>query len=101
MVGEFGGIGAFVAGKEWLPHGCHTYLKVDTPSDEANAYIKMAATLESRVSTISASVYTQTTDVENECDGYLNMDRSNKFSTADTARIKAANQALIHASRAI
>ena len=101
MVGEFGGIGAFVAGKEWLPHGCFSYLKVDTPREEADAYIKMAATLESRVSTISASVYTQTTDVEKECDGYLNMDRSNKFSAADTERIKAANQAIIHASRSL
>ena len=26
MIGEFGGIGAFVLGKEWKPRSCHTYL---------------------------------------------------------------------------
>ena len=41
---------------------------------------------------------TQTTDVELECDGFLNYDRSNKFSDSDTAAIKAANQALIRAA---
>eukprot|EP00658_Telonema_sp_P-2_P073210 TRINITY_DN62268_c0_g1_i1.p1 TRINITY_DN62268_c0_g1~~TRINITY_DN62268_c0_g1_i1.p1 ORF type:complete len:198 (-),score=68.65 TRINITY_DN62268_c0_g1_i1:142-735(-) len=98
MIGEFGGIGAFVLGKEWKPHSCHTYLAVNTPADEANAYIKMAATIETRVDHVSASVYTQTTDVELECDGFLNYDRSNKFSDKDTAAIKAANQAIIRAA---
>lgn len=98
MVGEFGGIGAFVPGKEWKPKACHTYLHVDTPADEATTYIKMAATLQSRVDHISASVYTQTTDLELECDGFLNYDRSNKFSDADTAAIRKANQAIIHAA---
>ena len=95
MIGEFGGIGAFVSGKEWKPKSCHTYLHVDTPKEEADAYIKMAATIATRVDYISASVYTQTTDVELECDGFLNYDRTTKFSSADTARIKAANQAII------
>jgi hypothetical protein len=35
MVGEFGGIGAFIADKEWVPGKCHTYLKVDTAAAEA------------------------------------------------------------------
>jgi hypothetical protein len=99
MIGEFGGVGAFVKGKAWKPNSCHTYLKMDTPKDEADAYIKMAKTIQSRVDHISASVYTQTTDVELECDGFLNYDRTNKFTDADTARIKAANQAIIHASQ--
>lgn len=38
---------------------------------------------------------TQITDVELECDGFLNYDRSNKFSLDDIAAIKAANAALI------
>merc|ERR1719235_2971448 len=99
MVGEFGGIGAFVKGKEWVPGKCHTYLKVDTPADEAAKYIEMAKTIESRVDHISASVYTQTTDVELECDGFLNYDRSNKFNSAQTQAIAAANQAIINGGR--
>mmetsp|Transcript_11789 Transcript_11789/g.18151 ORF Transcript_11789/g.18151 Transcript_11789/m.18151 type:complete len:677 (-) Transcript_11789:448-2478(-) len=100
MIGEFGGIGAFVQGKEWKPNSCYAYLRVDTPKDEADAYVKMAAKIESWVDHVSASVYTQTTDVELECDGFLNYDRSNKFSVADTARIRLANQAIIKAAAA-
>jgi hypothetical protein len=98
MVGEFGGIGAFVLGKEWKPMSCHTYLHVDTPHEEAAAYIKMAATIQAQTDNVSASVYTQTTDVELECDGFLNYDRSNKFSDADTAAIKKANQDIIRSA---
>ena len=57
-------------------------------------YIGMAQTLKNRSDHISASVYTQTTDVELECDGFLNYDRSSKFAANDTAAIKAANLAL-------
>jgi len=98
MIGEFGGIGAFIEGKEWKPKACHTYLHVDTGADEAATYVKMAATIASRVDHVSASVYTQTTDVELECDGFLNYDRSNKFSDAETAAVRKANQAIIDAA---
>lgn len=101
MIGEFGGIGAFVKGKEWKADACHTYLHVDTPHDEATTYIKMAATIADRVDHISASVYTQTTDVELECDGFLNYDRSNKFSDKDTAAIREANLAIIKTSQGL
>ena len=63
------GIGAFVRGKEWKPNSCHTYLHTPLPADEAEAYIKMAVQIEGRVDHVSASVYTQTTDLELECDG--------------------------------
>ena len=58
----------------------------------------MAATLKSRVDHVSASVYTPTTDVELECDGFLNYDRTNKFSASDTQAIRKANEELITAS---
>jgi hypothetical protein len=97
MIGEFGGIGAFIKGKEWVPGACHTYLHVDTSADEADKYVEMAKTIESRVDHVSASVYTQTTDVELECDGFLNYDRSNKFDDQQTKAIADANQAIIQA----
>jgi len=99
MVGEFGGIGAFIQGKEWKPKSCHTYKQVDTPAEEASTYVGMAKTLESKVDHISASVYTQTTDLELECDGFLNYDRSSKFSDEGTKSIHDANQAIIAAGR--
>jgi hypothetical protein len=98
MIGEFGGIGAFIKGKEWKPQACHTYKKAATPGEEASIYISMAKTIESRVDHVSASVYTQTTDLELECDGFLNYDRSNKFSQAQTEAIKKANHAIIKAA---
>ena len=39
--------------------------------------------------------YTQICDVELECDGFLNYDRSTKFSGASTQEIARANQKLI------
>lgn len=46
---------------------------------------------------LSASVYTEITDVENEANGLLTYDR--QVVKVDAARVKAANQALIQASR--
>ena len=102
MIGEFGGIGAFIKGKEWYPGKCHTYLQAPNASAEAALYVSMVDgtpkggnSLLSVREDVRASVYTQITDVELECDGFLNYDRSNKFDAADVARIAAANQALI------
>jgi len=97
MIGEFGGIGAFVEGKEWKPRACSTYLHVALPADEKDTYVKMAATIAGEADHVSASVYTQTTDVELECDGFLNYDRSDKFSKEGIAEIKKANEAIIEA----
>lgn len=96
MVGEFGGIGAFIAGKEWVPGKCHTYKPASTAAEEASIYIGMAQTLLNNSDHISACVYTQTTDLELECDGFLNYDRSAKFSDEDTAKVRQANLALIN-----
>ncbi len=51
--------------------------------------------------TLSACIYTQITDVERECDGFYNMDRTNKFDGPTTNNIAAANQALINWHQAI
>ena len=94
MIGEFGGIGAFVDGHMWTPKGCKTYLHVDTPHDEAQTYVNMTAKIMANAK-VSVSVYTQTTDLENECDGFLNYDRTQKFGAADLQAVHAANTALI------
>eukprot|EP00698_Gefionella_okellyi_P018653 TRINITY_DN561_c0_g1_i2.p1 TRINITY_DN561_c0_g1~~TRINITY_DN561_c0_g1_i2.p1 ORF type:complete len:681 (-),score=142.19 TRINITY_DN561_c0_g1_i2:852-2894(-) len=96
MVGEFGGIGAFVAGKEWVPKQCQTYLEESTPDLEASTYIAMTKQIAAHQDAISCTIYTQITDVERECDGFLNYDRTNKFTDAVTQEIAAANQALIN-----
>eukprot|EP01105_Mastigella_eilhardi_P009344 TRINITY_DN2211_c1_g1_i10.p1 TRINITY_DN2211_c1_g1~~TRINITY_DN2211_c1_g1_i10.p1 ORF type:complete len:418 (-),score=82.25 TRINITY_DN2211_c1_g1_i10:152-1405(-) len=97
MQGEFGGIGAFVSGKEWVPSMCSTYLHVDTPQDEAEVYAQMMQTLMEEHADVSCSIYTQITDVELECDGFLNYDRTNKFNDAQMQLIIDANNAVINA----
>jgi hypothetical protein len=100
MVGEFGGIGTYQTGKsEWANGQCGTYLHVDTPQIYADTYSQMIGNLTNYkiAPGVSVCVYTQTTDVENECDGMLNMDRTPKFDAEQTAQIKAANVALIAA----
>jgi hypothetical protein len=84
----------------------------------------MTQTVLQEHSQVSATVYTQITDVElvrrdttrplpcrrlasasparpscllQECDGFLNYDRTNKFSAEDTMAIAKANQAMINA----
>jgi hypothetical protein len=50
---------------------------------------------------LSSSLYTlQLSDVERECDGFFNFDRTNKFNASDVAAIVAANQAILAAARA-
>ena len=97
MVGEFGGIGTFQTGvHEWANGQCGTYLKEPTPQAYTDVYVQMIGNLTVYKDDpgVSACIYTQTTDVENECDGMENKDRSPKFTAAQVAQIKAANQRL-------
>eukprot|EP01121_Diplochlamys_sp_Union-15-3_P017716 TRINITY_DN6295_c0_g1_i1.p1 TRINITY_DN6295_c0_g1~~TRINITY_DN6295_c0_g1_i1.p1 ORF type:complete len:699 (-),score=142.08 TRINITY_DN6295_c0_g1_i1:105-1982(-) len=96
MIGEFGGIGAFIDGHMWVPNQCETYLHVNTPQDEADTYVKMASMILQTKDDISVSIYTQITDVERECDGFLNYDRTNKFTDEQTKQIANANYELIN-----
>lgn len=59
--GEFGGLGAFITGKEWAPSQCSTYLKCDTPQIEADLYVQMAGNISLYKNSpgVSVSIYTQ------------------------------------------
>jgi hypothetical protein len=93
VLGEFGGLGWKVSGHEWFPGGGFSY------EDQASA-----AALNNRVNGLyeqlrsgaqrglSASVYTEITDVENEANGLLTYDR--QVYKVDVPRFKATNQAL-------
>ena len=95
MVGEYGGLGVFIDDKEWVKNACHTYKKVDTPEMFMNAYVNMTHTIIGNKGDISCVIYTQITDVELECDGYLNYDRSAKWNTTQIEMVKQANQYMI------
>ena len=95
--GEYGGLGFIMPGHEWVVGGCGAYLKLNS-SDLYIAtwggYVDDLKRLKQSPGT-SIAIYTQLTDVETECDGWLNYDRTAKFSAAQVAQIKAINEALI------
>ena len=87
-IGEFGGLGSYISGKQWIEGSCFSYEHSGTPEMLAHRYIGMLQFVQLHKNHISAVVYTQITDVELECDGFLNYDRSNKFDNATLATIK-------------
>lgn len=99
VLGEFGGLGLRVPGHEWYPGGGFSY--EDQPSATAlnNRFVGLIDSLREHQMPfgLSASVYTEITDVENEVNGLLTYDR--QVVKVDAARVKAANLALINASR--
>jgi hypothetical protein len=99
MIGEYGGVGVFADGHSWVPGptGCHAYSKLDTPQAYADLLVKWMgpSTIGGERGTVSAAVYTQLTDVENECDGMVNFDRTPKFTAAQAGTIRGASHALI------
>jgi hypothetical protein len=97
-LGEFGGLGWKVAGHEWSPGNGFSY--EDQPSvarlnDRINGLYEQLRT-GGLPQGLSASIYTEITDVENESNGLLTYDR--QVTKVDAARLRASNQALIAAS---
>ena len=91
VLGEFGGLGLGVPGHTWSDQ-FWGYL----PMTNANKLRLRYGTLLERVhalrnvSGLSAAIYTQTTDVETECNGLLTYDRA--VSKLDPEAIRQANQ---------
>ncbi|MFI1722452.1 AbfB domain-containing protein [Streptomyces sp. NPDC020489] len=99
VLGEFGGLGYKVAGHEWYPGGGFSYEDQPTLAHLNNRFVGLLdAIRQVRMPRgLSASVYTEITDVENEANGLLTYDR--QVVKVDEARVRAANRALIDASR--
>ncbi|MFJ4467888.1 AbfB domain-containing protein [Streptomyces sp. NPDC089424] len=99
VLGEFGGLGFKVAGHEWYPGGGFSYEDQPSLTHLDNRLVGLLdAIREVRMPRgLSASVYTEITDVENEANGLLTYDR--QVVKVDEARVRAANGALIEASR--
>ena len=66
-------------------------------SELALAYVALAQVLQSRAASgdISASVMTQLTDIELECDGFLNYDRTAKFTPAELKQVHDAHRKIV------
>ena len=95
VLGEYGGIGLPVEGHLWKTDNWG-YVKFKN-SDEATAeYIKYAQMLKKLVMIgFSAAVYTQTTDVEGEVNGFMTYDR--KVDKMNIDKVRKVNQEVVNA----
>ena len=92
--GEFGGIGFLVAGHLWNPGSASTaYIAAPSAAGIAPLYDPFCDDiLAYKPGGLNAAIYTQTTDVENECDGLLTYDRVVK---PDPTRVALSNEKAI------
>lgn len=99
VLGEYGGLGRRVAGSEWQPGNGFAY--GDLYPDEnslTTRYVNITSEVARFVQTrgLSASVYTEPYDVENEINGFYTYDRRALKMTA--SRVLAVNQSVLAAA---
>jgi hypothetical protein len=94
VCGEFGGIGLVVPGHLWNPaQAGGSYIPSDNASGIAPIYDQFVDEIVGfKAGGLNASIYTQITDVENECNGLMTYDRVLK---PDPTRIMLSNQKAI------
>lgn len=97
--GEYGGIGLLLAGHAW-PGEPLAYEMADSRETLTRRYVEVSLELERlvREEGLSAAVYTQTTDVENEVNGMLTYDR--RLLKVDPVVVAERNRAVIEAAQA-
>lgn len=94
VLGEYGGIGLPLEGHLWRANDNWGYIKFKNEDEVTNEYIKYAQTLKNLVKTgFSAAVYTQTTDVEGEVNGFMTYDR--KVDKMDFKKVNQINTEVI------
>lgn len=95
VLGEYGGNGLRVDGHMWNPASTCCYLLYPDSASLFAAYAGQVESLRELALTqgLSAAVYTETTDVEDELNGFLTYDR--QVRKMDFAAAKAVNRALI------
>jgi hypothetical protein len=78
VLGEFGGLGLPVEGHTWLAKGNWGYRSFTDSASLTSAYVDLIRKLRPLIHEpgLSAAIYTQTTDVEVEVNGFLTYDRA-------------------------
>ena len=102
VLGEFGGLGLRTPGHEYSPSGgFFAYEWQASAVALTDRYVGLVQGSQNLMigRGLSASVYTEITDLEGELNGFLTYDR--QIVKVDQARVRAANQALVAASRAL
>jgi|GEM_PF-746797 len=77
VLGEFGGLGLPLSGHTWVDKDNWGYQSFKTKEELTKAYIELMDQLPPLIAEgLCAAVYTQTTDVEVECNGWMTYDRA-------------------------
>lgn len=98
--GEFGGLGLVLDGNRW-PGRPQAYEMEDSRARLTQRYVEVSQDLEKAVQHggLSGAIYTQTTDVENEVNGFLSYDRW--LVKMDTRTVAERSRAVIAAGSQI
>jgi hypothetical protein len=96
VLGEFGGLGLIVEGHSWSPTRHWGYRMEPDSQALAKSYSRLVRQISvlHDVRGLSAAVFTQTTDVETECNGLLSYDRA--IAKLDAAHLRFANNQTQH-----
>lgn len=99
VLGEYGGNSLRTPGHMYRPDSKCCYLLYETKEAVTQVYVEQAAKLREYAATqgLSAAVYTETTDVEEELNGFFTYDR--RVQKLDFERVKKANRDLIQFGR--
>ncbi|GAC1410382.1 MAG: glycoside hydrolase family 2 [Mycobacterium sp.] len=94
--GEYGGLGLVLDKNRW-PGPPQAYEMADSPARLTQRYVKLSQDLEDAIRNggLSGAIYTQTTDVENEVNGFLSYDR--RVIKIDFPTVAQRNRAVIAA----
>jgi hypothetical protein len=93
VLGEFGGLGLPVKEHTWQDEKNWGYRSYETREELTDAYVALIDNLRSLIGEgLCAAVYTQTTDVEIECNGWMTYDRA--MIKMDPKKAAAANKRL-------
>jgi len=93
VLGEFGGLGLPITGHTWQAEANWGYQTYKNPEDLTDAYVQLIRKLNPLIGNgLAAAVYTQTTDVEVEVNGFMTYDRA--VLKMDTKRVETANRKL-------
>lgn len=93
VLGEYGGIGYVVNDHLWVPDRNWGYVQFNSPKEVTDEYVKYARQLLNLVERgFTGAVYTQTTDVEVEVNGFMTYDR--KVDKMEEDRVREINKAI-------
>lgn len=96
VLGEYGGIGLPLEGHLWKTDNNWGYVKFKNSKQTTDQYITYGKELIELVkSGFSGAIYTQTTDVEGEVNGFMTYDR--KVDKMDIDKVRAINEQIINA----